>query len=389
MRICILTHALKTNYGGLLQAFALQKVLRDMGHDVVTASESAKRLMGISKRVIYFCYHVIKRYIFGNKAYNPFKYLFVRFNREYKIKSMISVNTDRFINNHIANIDYFEGKTAPTQAMLNQFDALVVGSDQVWRAAYIYTPAYFLDFTKDVNIKRIAYAASFGIDNLNEYSEEYIAKCSEGVKLFDAISVREESGVELCRKNFGVEAVHLLDPTMLLNKEDYLDVIEEEDQAERDDVLMCYVLDKSDEKRKIISLVADKLNLTPLEVMPQETLGSKTNDISRCVYPSVSKWLAGFRDAKFVVTDSFHGTVFSIIFNKPFVVVRNSARGSSRFTSLLKLAGLEDRIICSVSDISDDMLESINYTTVNQRVENAKILSKEFIDKWIGMSTSL
>lgn len=379
MKICILTHSLHTNYGGLLQAFALQKVLRDMGHDVVTAKESVKKPLGLCKKIVYFLYHIIKRYLLGNKAYNPFRYLFTRFYNEHTLLSQISFNTDRFINANIANIDFFEGKTAPTQAMLNQFDALVVGSDQVWRAAYVYTPSYFLNFTKGVDIKRIAYAASFGIDNINEYSEDIISKCREGASLFDAISVREESGIELCKKNFGVDAIHLLDPTMLLNKEAYLAVIENNDFEMHHDVMMCYVLDKSEEKSRIINYVAEKLELSPLEVMPKESLSNKSKDLSLCVFPSVSKWLAGFRDAEFIITDSFHGTVFSIIFNKPFIVINNFTRGSARFNSLLKMFGLENRMISSISNFNDNLMNNIDYTEVNKSISYMKQKSMNFL----------
>ena len=86
---------------------------------------------------------------------------------------------------------------------------------------------------------------------------------------------------------------------------------------------MCYVLDKTPEKTQIINQVKDKTGLDLLEVMPEEVFNKNTKDITKCVYPSVCKWLAGFRDASFVITDSFHGTVFSIIFNKPFICIAN------------------------------------------------------------------
>lgn len=380
MKICILTHSLHTNYGGLLQAFALQKVLRDMGHDVVTAKESANTPMSALFKLQYFCRHLVMRYILCKKLYNPFRYLFMSLNHETILTAKMAVNTDRFICQHIKYIDFFKGGIAPDASVLNQFEALVVGSDQVWRPAYVYTPAYFLDFTKSMKIKRVAYAASFGVDTINEFKSNVLKKCKDSVLLFDAISVREDSGIKLCKDHLDVDAVHLLDPTMLLNKEDYLEVIEEQDKVERNAILMCYVLDKSPEKIAIIKRVAQDLKLTELNVMPKVKYPAPTSNENDWVYPSVSKWLAGFRDAKFIVTDSFHGTVFSIIFNKPFIAINNAARGSSRFTSLLKMFGLEDRLISSINDLTPQLLDNINYIKVNNIRKDWKNKSFDFLN---------
>ena len=126
--------------------------------------------------------------------------------------------------------------------------------------------------------------------------------------------------MHLCRDYFKIDAVHVLDPTMLLSKDDYLKLIEGEDSSCSTDMLLTYVLDRTQEKNEIIRNVGESLHLTPYENGPTTHFSNIIeNNVSECIYPSVSKWLAGFRDTQFVVTDSFHGTVFSIIFNKPFV----------------------------------------------------------------------
>ena len=378
MKICILTQPLHTNYGGLLQAFALQKVLRDMGHEVVTDSDGAKRPMAFHMRVVHFAYHLLKRYIIRDKRYNPYQFLFASF-KKYGW-NILGLNTDYFIKQHISNIDFFQNNQKPSTEMLRQFDALVVGSDQVWRAIYSYTPAYFLDFTKGIDIKRVAYAASFGKDDVDEYRPSALEKCKDTAPLFNAISVREDSGVTLCKEYFGAEAIHVLDPTMLLEQEDYLATIEEEDKAERSNILMCYVLDKSEEKTAIIKQFTTRLNLTPLEVMPKKNFdASVTGDLEDYIFPSVSKWIAGFRDAEFVVTDSFHGTVFSIIFNKPFVAIANAARGASRFTSLLKIFKLEHRLVSSLEDITDAHFTTIDFKQVNKTKKLWQTKAIEFL----------
>ncbi len=368
MKICILTQPLHWNYGGLLQAFALQKVLRDMGHDVETDANGALRRKSLLKRISFALTFAVKRYLFGSKKVVPSRYRFAGLN--YRDEVVVpEVNTRRFIENHIRTTDFFGSEVAPTESKLAEYDALVVGSDQVWRGAYSKLPSYFLEFTKDIpssKLKRVSYAASFGIDNMSEFSSTDMKLCSVGAKLFNAISVREDSGVALCREGFDVDATHVLDPTMLLSAEDYISTIEEGDKEQRDNVMMAYVLDRGEDKSAIVDAVAKKLNLTPLSIMPKAKFSHGMKDPSKAILPAVSTWLAGFRDAKFVVTDSFHGTVFSIIFNKPFIAIQNSRRGSARFTSLLKIFGLESRLASSVDDLTDDMLEGVDFERVNK-----------------------
>ncbi len=382
MRICILTQPLHTNYGGLLQAYALQTVLKRMGHKVVTDRYGAKRPISFSKRILYFGYHFLKRFILQDKRYNPFQFMFSGSNsRLVKMRKEIAVNTERFVDTHIDTIDFFKGKNKPEKETLDQFEALVVGSDQVWRPIYSYIPAYFLDFAIGKSIKRIAYAASFGVDQC-EFSPKLTEQCAKLAKQFDAISVREDSGVELCRKSLGVEAVHLLDPTLLLDKEDYLQLIEENDSVvDMEKRMMCYILDKTPEKRNIIDHISSELGLLPLEVMPEEKLTAGTKDATKCIFPSVSEWINGFRVSEFVVTDSFHGTVFAIIFNKPFVAILNKERGSSRFTSLLRIFNLEERAICSHAELSAAHMRLIDYAEVNRIRNEWKEKSTDYFKK--------
>lgn len=367
MRICILTQRLYINYGGILQAYALQTVLKRMGHEVVTDRDKAKYPISLIGKLSRFGYNLYKRYIVGDKSCNPYLYFFKFCGKYCKISpTPDSVYLAKFIQDHICTINLFEGYPTPHNEIVNEFDVFIVGSDQVWRPTYSYVPTYFLEFTKDMPVKRIAYAASFGVDHCDEYEPEILRRCRISAKRFDAISVREDSGVKLCRDFLGVDAIHLLDPTMLLEKKDYLMLIEEADKNISENLLMCYILDNNPKVSNIVQILAEKLGLIPLEIIPHHdsTIGLKNN--LRKELPSISTWLAGFRDAKFIITDSFHGTVFSIIFNKPFLVIANSKRGLTRFSSLLRIFDLEDRVITNMDDICwDDYLSNINYEKVN------------------------
>lgn len=382
MEILILTQPLHTNYGGLLQAYALQQILKGMGHDVVTDRLGVVRKLPLWNRALRFLYHTVQFCILKNYRYYPYRYLFVSFDKESKAKRSISINTERFVNTYIDTIDLLTRSNESVIDAVRQFDAIVVGSDQVWRATMSDIPTYFLSFTKAINVKRIAYAASFGTDDLNEYSKMDMKIASESIKLFDAVSVREKSGVHLCRDYFKMDAVHVLDPTMLLSKDDYLKLIEEEDKPCSENILLTYVLDRTQEKNDIIQRVGEALHLTSCENGAVKYFSNVVeSNVSECIYPSVSRWVAGFRDAQFVVTDSFHGTVFSIIFNKPFVAILNSKRGSSRFISLLSVLGLENRLISTTNDLLEEHLKPIDYTEVNKILNDWRYLSISFMER--------
>lgn len=362
-RVLILTHALHNNYGGLLQAFALQKTVKKLGFQVVTNNCYLKRKRSVCKMCLNLAKRIVKM-LLGYSLLTKEK------------QKTISQNTQKFIDKfietqHIENL---------TDDIADEFDIILVGSDQVFRKAYVDVTQYFLQSLKNRDDKtKIAYAASFGTDDLSEWTQNEIEICKTLAPKFQAISVREYSGVGIFKKYFETKAELVLDPTLLLEKEDYLETIDSKDSDEKCNILMCYVLDKTPEKTHIINQIKEQIGLNLLEIMPEDVFNKKTKDITKCIYPSVSKWLAGFRDASFVITDSFHGTVFSIIFNKPFVCIANKERGLSRFTSLLKIFGLEDRLIFSSQDLSEKIFENIDYDKLNAIKHNWQEKSFEFL----------
>lgn len=364
MRICILTQPLHTNYGGLLQAYALQTVLKRMGHEVWTEDRKLRPPFIVRIKLL------IARLIRYKGLYYPTK----------KQERFIAQKTIPFVRKYITTTEPISLNTKEKFRKYN-FDAYVVGSDQVWRPMYSpYLPNYFLDFTMGEQVKRLAYAASFGTPDW-EFTLEQTQQCAVLAKKFDAISVREDSGVELCRKYLGVDAVHLLDPTMLLNKEDYIRLVEQEQTPASGKKLMTYVLDQLEEKWAIIEKVSQTLGLSSNVIMPEREFKKVgTKGIEKCIFPPVTDWLRGFMDAEYVVTDSFHGTVFSILFNKPFIVIANRERGMARFTSLLKLFGLENRLVYSLEDITDEMLyESVDFERTNRILSMEREKAQRFL----------
>ncbi len=360
MRIGILTLSLHTNYGGILQAYALQTVLERMGHEVHVI-EKKRRPLSIPIQKMPFCYgkRIVKN-IIGRKC--PIFYE-QKYNREQLI---IRQNTDKFIKKyiHIAEYDDF------SDIKESEYDAIVVGSDQVWRPKYFglnQIENAYLKFAEGWNIKRIAYAASFGTDEW-EYTPKQTEECGRLLRMFDVVSVREDSGVDLCKRYFGVEAQHVLDPTMLLDKDDYIKLFKAANTPKSKGNLLCYILDENEEKTALVKRIADEKGLIPFNV---KSISDDINSpLSERIQPPLEQWLRGFYDADFVITDSFHACVFSIIFNKPFLAIGNSKRGMSRFKSLFEVFRFTNFIVTDCIQFCQD--EDINWCEVNEQLR-AKI----------------
>lgn len=369
-KIGILTQPLHDNYGGLLQAYALKKTLESLSFNVEILNRRKP-------------YHSLK-YSLG-RILSKLRGRKVSYQLSKNEKEIISRNTNFFAAKHIKNITSPIFNTSGLVKMRNKYDFIVVGSDQVWKPSYSPKISnYFLDFLDQDQIVGLAYAASFGGEDWT-FSPSQTVTCKENIFKFKAISVREDSGIRLCRDYFGVDATHVLDPTMLLTRNDYLTLIRAEDEEIYEkNTLVHYVLDKTADKSSLISEIASKLTLS-MKSLTQPKKPTRENikeSIEDCVYPRVTAWINGFCNASFIVTDSFHGTVFSILFNKPFVVVANSKRGNARFFSLLKMFGLEDRLLLDISSFSiEDIngLKEIDWNAVNSVLQKSRKISMDFL----------
>ncbi len=345
-----------------------------MGHEVLlidlrtTHSSQFKKILSLLKQ--YF-FKIIK----GSPVVQPDW-------TTLKEKKIIGQHTSRFVREHIKTTEKLPSVINFKTIEKYEFDAYVVGSDQVWRPQY--TPSitnYFYDFLTSVdNVKRIAYAASFGVDQWF-FTPDQTIKCKTLAKKFDDISVREDSGIDLCRENLGVDAKKTLDPTLLLSREMYEKLVYQDGVGPRKEKLFVYVLDRSHENNAIIQKASEFLGLESFTIMPRKDMGSlKASNIEEYVFPPVTEWIHGFMDAEFVITDSFHGTLFSIIFNKPFISIGNRRRGLSRFTSILEMLGLKDRLVLSIEDLTDSLLTSqIDYGEVNKLLDIKRKKSIEFL----------
>lgn len=377
MRIGILTHPLDYNYGCLLQAFALQKTLIEMGHEVVTINRYTDPHKSFCFLLRSWCSRFVKKTF--KKAdvslvWNPTETL--------SIKEKLSLNTQKFVDRNIVNTGIVLPKDLPRIDNEYKFDAYVVGSDQVWLPHFCLNS--FLDFVNRKNVIRLFYAASSGSESFANYPE-LTNKCKALSQQFVAISVREESLIQTVKRSLGKDAIQVLDPTLLLDKDDYLRACNV--KINTDPVIFTYILDKNDTKRKLVDIIQHKLRLPIVSgtVEKDYEIGKHMN-IEDCIYPTVDSWIQNLNRAKFVVTDSFHGTCMSIIFRKPFVVVGNKARGIERFNSVLSLFGLKNRLIETADAFDDSLLANLDSEMITKILSLKRKESLGFLKQHLSLS---
>ncbi|MBL7481031.1 polysaccharide pyruvyl transferase family protein [Legionella bononiensis] len=252
------------------------------------------------------------------------------------------------------------------------FDLFIAGSDQVWRWHDNYK--YMFNWVSG-NKTLVSYAASFA-NSYYECTGVEQKKIQALLSRFDAISVRENAGVDICKDLFNVDAEHVLDPTLLLDAEDYELIIEAElfEATNRNIKYIAYMLldseqDKAIRQNEILAFLKSKYIFINVLI---DKFGQ---------YNSISKWLDYIKNCDYLITDSFHGCVFAIIFKKQFVCVQREVGGNHRIESLFNVLGIDhNRFYNNVNDISQHSFSTpIDYKKVYQNLEKERNKSKEFL----------
>ena len=341
MKIAIITLPLHGNYGGILQNYALQTVLKRMGHTVETITFPRELKQPLWRKPLAYGKRFIQKFVFRRNVH-------IFYEQWYNATQLFQLrDVWNFIDNQIVT------RTVSRFTYIHEsdYDAFVVGSDQIWRPTYSYKPITeaYLSFARSwKDVRRIAYAVSFGTAKW-EYTPEQTTQCAALVRMFNGVSVREYSAVKLCKEHLHCEAVHVLDPTMLLSIEDYKVLFADRLSEPPRGQLLTYILDETSEKKHIIQKLSGHYHYQVYRA--NSRYESSDAPLEERVQPPVEQWLKDFYDAKFVITDSFHATVFSILFGKPFIVIANKARGLSRIESLLKMFDLEEHVIASIAEL--------------------------------------
>lgn len=367
MKIGIVTIHSHFNYGAVLQAFATQMVLKKLGHepqmiDYYTLDQeknNKSRIVKVDiKRILYFLVLRLDR-----------KYQ-IRLRRFSEFRKLLSLSKRYYSKEEIY-------QNPPV------FDVYLVGSDQVWNMEKGIQSYNFLDFIKGPHVRKISYASSFGTSTIPDQNKEEL---KELLQDFTAISTREDEGVEIIKEATGRDATQVLDPTLLITKSQWQDLLPSEKNAPNNYILI-YALNNSEESVMLVEAVRKRYRLPVFGIPMGYKVPGKYKVDREIKDAGPWEFISLLENAKVVCTSSFHGLAFAINFEKTFFVVPHNTR-NSRLNSLLKSVGLEERQFFTSDKIKSmpDHELFMDFAKTRNILDNLRQESLSFLKKNIPMS---
>ena len=379
-KVGIVSCYFKNNYGSMLQAYATKKILdnNNIPNETINIDNNIDFKKG-------------KRKYYASQLFN-FKFIKSKFGM-IKLKLDKKIVKDLGKNISIRDSKYKEFRkefnlsiSCPDYKSLSEmanakYSDVIVGSDQLWLPVNVVSDYYTLNWVSD-NINKISYATSFGISKIpDKYADEY----KKFLSRINYLSVREESGKKICDE-YGISSKVVCDPTILLTKEEW----EQEAVQERiipDKYILCYFLGSNIEHRKFAEKLREKTGYKIVSLNHADEY-VKYSDTFADITPydiGPREWINLIKNAEYVCTDSFHGTVFSLLFNKTFFDFRrysesNKMSTNSRIDSLLDLADVDkNRILTGNEDVDTVIKYKINYNKVNKNIDKIRQESKKWL----------
>ena len=379
-KVAIVSCYFKKNYGSMLQAYETQKFLDNEGidNDTINIDENIDFKKGKS---------------------NFYKSQILNFSFIKSKLGMIKLKADKKINKKLGNnlnirdkeFEKFKDKFKLTKPYhtykeitddCEKYSSVVVGSDQLWLPVNVVADYYTLNWVPD-NVNKVSYATSFGISVI---PEKYKEKYSAFLKRINYISVREQNACKLVEDLAGRKAELVCDPTLLLNKEEWMEIQQEKSIIDGDYIL-CYFLGKNIEHRKFAERLKEKTGYKIVSLNHSDEYVKYSDKFADETPYNVGpgEFVNLIRNAKYVCTDSFHGTVFSLINNIDFFTFeRFSTKNSkvstnSRIYSLLDLVGLQNRLLKGNENVEDVIKQKIDFENVNNKIDNFRNSSKNFL----------
>lgn len=362
MKIALITIQNANNYGAITQAFAMQEVLKRYGEVDIINYEN---------RHISRSFDLVRFKPDFHGLLGAGKDLFRLFPRYRAIKKFKDFIDDKFnLTESFTHEDLVAGKVA-------DYDVYVAGSDQIWNPVCVndkgqIDTGYFLDFAPS-EAKKISFASSIGG---HKYSEVEAASVKQLLSRFEHLAVREKDTQIYLKKLLNRPVKHVLDPTLLLDKQDWLNAVGVASDAERVGYILLYTVPKVSLINDAVNYFAKKLNLKVISLEQGLTAGAKVNKQIRDAGPK--EFIELFANASFVITDSFHGTCFALNFEKPFVAV-SPGKHSNRIESLLNLVGLDDQLLKDGNEISKKPVE-MDMNTAIERLNVAREESMNYLE---------
>ncbi len=384
MKIGLAAVTYKDNFGSALQTYATQYLLGKLGHEV-----NIFDINGVQRGIM-----IKKLYYYAGSLFDPVeaKYLFSSFLS--RTRKHFSFSLDQYAKNmktrHQKYIDFNKSRLQMMPAVIgwdglkkqaSEMDLVVVGSDQLWRPSNIVGGYFTLEFVSD-DIKKISFSTSFGVpelpSRLHKHAKRFLSR-------IDHISVREDSGAGIVKKESGREAIVVCDPTMMLTAEDWMNIQEEKPIAEGKYILM-YLMGDNPEQRVFVKKLARQTGCKIIGLLHGATYISYDEDVvdEKPYNVGPSEFINLIRYAEYVCTDSFHCCVFSILNSTNFFAFRRWSDGSKfsandRLYTLLKFTGLENRLLDGTEDLARCINDQIDYSVVLVRVAEKRKESMDYL----------
>ena len=347
--ICIIGLWYGSNYGSMLTYYALHEVVKEMGYSILMI----------------------------NDPLEPDNIFYHKTHPKALVSSFYNISKKKKLNN--------------LYEFNNECKCFLVGSDQIWNIdlSRALKQFYFLGFVDD-QTKKISYGTSFGKEYQGTEEEKGVTKYN--LERFDAISVRDELSINIVNTIFGLKNVaQVCDPTLLLDSTSYIKLVNNSKLVYSGEYILAYILDPNPEIGYRLEQVSIERNIkviiildhlpTKFEVNRKKLSLSEKGKVEIADIFYIEDWLWFFCNSKNIITDSFHGTIFSIIFRKPFITIKNEKRGGERFSSLLKPLNLNDRLFNTPDCINNryDLYDNINYKSAEKYLN--KIITESL--KWL------
>lgn len=379
-KVGLVTCYFKHNYGSMLQAYATQKFLDDnhIPNETINIESNIDFKKG-------------KRKYYLNQIFN-FSFIKSKFGM---IKLKFDKKINKALNKNITirdkKYDAFKKKfhlTKPyrtyeelTNLCQERYCDVIVGSDQLWLPVNVVADYYTLSFVP-TEVNKISYATSFGVATI---SKKYESRYRNFLNRFNHISVREEKGIELIQSITSQKAKLVCDPTLLLTKKDWDEIISPK-RIIKDKYILCYFLGKNIEHRKFAEKLKQETGYLIVSLNHADEY-VKYSDKFADIKPyniGPSEWINLIQNAEYICTDSFHGTVFSLINNKKFYTFRRyksntKVSTNSRIDSLLRIVDLKERLLEGTEDIKEVIKLEIDYKAVNKKLSSFRNSSKKFL----------
>ena len=374
MRTVMITTALSDNYGAALQTYALSQSIENLGHSSEVYNYNDPKRISASMTFKQKIIHTVWRFFVVLFTFDAKRNRYKKFRKKYLPLTGKKISSPSELKKNCGD-----------------YDVYIAGSDQIWNPGFfIHDTSYFLDFVP-ANRKKISYSSSFGKADFGK--SKYYDRCCKALSEFDSISVREKSGINIVKNMCSKDAEWVLDPTLLLNKEEWKKVTS--DKADKGKYILCYVMpgDKNvtDAIEKLAVILQKKTgyNIIRLGTKEYEVLKYGKNGCDIKAGPD--DFVNYFMNAEYVITNSFHGTAFSINFGKKlFIPINGSLQANEalheRIISLLKLVNAENAVVQTdrITDDYDFSQNELDYDVIQNKLQQERVSSISYLEKAIG-----